>query len=302
MKNIKIKVLSLTTLIMLLAFSRAISYDSNDLYNEQIKVLEFRNTVTKGLVCSYLSVKKIQPILDISGKQTFSIDLSFADTVSPLYFYKFEKQNFPLFSVDRNILSDVELQTFNLNATLRLPYNFIGTLVFSYLPELEINKIIKYNLKVNLNFYYNFIKDALFKTGLYAGIGYNYTTGLSVIQNNLSSTISETNVTFIGNLNSHWNYQGINFSLFANNQLLIFNFWGRVDYYILFGGINSQFEGASSVSAVANCLLIDNNTIYGIVFSGGMEIALGWFKINIEAGKDLLSSGMYVNTGIRIGY
>ncbi len=288
--------------IYLLFFSRIFCYDYISLSNEQNKTLVFRNGIIKDSICSYLSIKRIQPVLDISGRQTFSIDISYGYVVSPLFFYNFNKSDYPLFGEDEKIFNTIETKTFNLSFSGRFFNRFILTGDIGYLPEMEFSGSSEENFKINVSLYYNIIKDALFLTGLSAGIGYNYTSGEKVLQKEISRTIDETPIYFSGKMNSYWNYNGVNLSIFLNNQLLIFNFWGRADYYLLSGEIKSEFEGESSFSVPCDNNSIDHSILQGIVLSGGMEIALGWFKINVEAGRDVLSSGMYLNAGIRIGY
>ncbi|MEJ5285277.1 MAG: hypothetical protein WHS77_09555 [Brevinematales bacterium] len=262
---------------------------------EQAKIVGFKNKAVKGLVCSFLSAKKIQPIMHLPTFTTFSFDISYINVLSPTYFYDLNFRDFYYFNMEDLVFKEVENKSLNLSVGVRLSSKFVLTGNFSYFPIFNVDNVFQQNIRFDVNCYYNIIKELLFLTGLYAGIGYNYTSGEIGTEKSVFKNINETN--FFYTINSKWNYNGINLSLLFNNQLLIFNFWGRIDYFILYGNTETEFN----INNI-NKLEKDIDFLYGLVFSGSMEIAFGWFKLNLEGGRDILSSGMYVNLGIRIGY
>ncbi len=286
-----------------LSFSAGMAYNGTDLSKEQSLLMAFQNQLIKDTICSYLNMKKAEPVLGVPGQITLSADLSYCDAVAPLFYYNIDNSKYPLFGPIDNIFgSGEDIQTINLSLAASFPSDLLGTIDVSWLPTAYYENASENNFKIGANLYYHLLKDALFVTGLYAGAGYSYTYGSIDRQMNPSAIIGGTDVTFNGNFNSDWNYNGINLELFANNQLFIINFYGRLDYYCLFGRTESGFTGSSSVNQNAGNSLTDNSIIQGLVISAGMEIGIGLLKLNVEAGKDLLSPGMYADAGIRFGF
>ncbi len=301
--NSSLQVIVMILITGLLTFSLCMAYDGTDLSIEQSSLMTFQNRIIKDTLCSYINMKKAQPVLPVQDNTTFSVDLSYGDAVAPLFFYNADPSMYPLFGPLENIYgSGEDFPAINMAMAGAFPADILGTVDISYLPLLKYEGAEMENFKIGSSIYYHVLKDALFLTGLYAGIGYTYTSG-SINRNlDVSASIGGDPVKFDGNFNSDWNYNSINLEIFVNNQLFILNFYGRADYYLLFGRVRTQFTGRSSVAENAGNSLSDNSTVYGFVVSLGMEIAFGWVKLNIEAGKDLLSQGMYINAGTRFGF
>ncbi len=301
--NAFIKTGFMLSIIGTLSISIVTAYDSTDLAGEQSALMSFQNRLIRDTICCYLNMKKAEPVLGVPGQITFSADLSFGDAVAPLFFYNIDNSQYPLFGPLENIYgSGEDMPAVNLSLAAAFPADLLGTIDVSFLPALNFKNASVNNFKIGASLYYHLLKDALFMTGLYAGTGYSYTSGSLSRQMNQSAVIEGTNASYTGNFNSGWNYNGLNLEIFADNQLFMFNFYGRLDYYCLFGQAQTGFAGSSSLIQNADNFLPDNSIVQGLVFSAGMEIAIGWFKLNVEAGKDFLSSGMYINTGIRLGY
>ena len=92
----------------------------------------------------------------------------------------------------------------------------------------------------------------------------------------------------------------MNLELFIHKTLFVINFYGRANYYWMFGNTESGITGLYN-SQSSPYSLNDKTSGNGLVLSAGMEIILGLVKINFEAGRDWLSSSMYGNVGVRIG-
>ncbi|MGA2142186.1 MAG: hypothetical protein ABSG94_07150 [Brevinematales bacterium] len=275
-------------IIIALFFNTAGAFaGSAEIANEQAGLIVLQESIIKDTVCCYLNMKKAEPVLELQGQAAFSADLSYGDAVAPLYLYNINDSKYPLFGPPGGILGTGEdIPCANLSLSASLPGNLLGTFDISGLPEMNYENTGSENFKIAASLYYRLLKDALFITGLYAGAGYDYTSG--------SIDRAVSGAYYAGSFNSGWNYNGFDAELLANNQLFIFNFYGRADYYCLFGQARASFDqGLNS---------IDNSIVEGIVISAGMEISFGWVKINVEAGKDFLSAGMYVNAGARFGY
>lgn len=270
-----------------IAASGAFAGSGNELADEQAGLIVLQESIIKDTVCSYLNMKKAEPVLELQDRAVFSADLSYGDAVAPVYFYNIDNSKYPLFGPPGGIIgSGEDIPSVNLSIAASLPGSLLGTFDISGLPEVNYENAESENFKIAASLYYRLLKDALFMTGLYAGAGYDYTSG------SIDRPVSGSSYT--GNFNSSWNYNGLNAELLANNQLFIFNFYGRADYYCLFGQALASFDQGLNSS--------DNSIVEGLVISAGMEISLGWARVNVEAGKDFLSAGMYVNAGVRLGY
>ncbi len=75
------------------------------------------------------------------------------------------------------------------------------------------------------------------------------------------------------------------------------NTYLRMQYTYLMGDVTSRMDIAGNSFQEG----VGESAVHGLVASGGMEIMIALFKITWEVGRDLLSSGLYVDVGLRIG-
>ena len=256
-------------------------YTLDEFNSDTDKLLKLQNRMIKDAIPAYMTVKVNHPILSMENSLGFSGDLSYGEVLAPNFLYN-NNLNGVFKNTDNIFPGNGEyLPILQFTGNLALPANYYSTVSLAYFPEMNAFGSERTAYKAGLNIYYRLLNDKSTTVGILTGGGISYAGG-SI---NHPLDLSYDNNVFKGNLKNQFGYTGFKAELFVHKTFFIINWYGRMNYVYTIGETVSSLTGSFTSNPSVSSSLSDNSSGQGLVLYGGMEIILGFVKVNAEAGK-----------------
>lgn len=283
--------------MLILIRSALFSYTLDEFNSDADKLLNLQNRMIKGAIPAYMTVKVNHPVLSMENSIGFSGELSYGGVLAPSFIYNNSLNN--IFNNSGNIfpVNGEYLPILQLTGNMALPANFYSTVGIAYFPEMIAFGADRTAFKCGLNIYYRILPDKFTAAGMLAGGGISYAGGAV----NHPLDLSYGNTVFKGNLKNQFGYTGLNAEIFVHKTFFIINWYGRLNYVYTIGETVSSISGSFTSNPSFSSSLRDNSSGQGLVIYAGMEIILGFVKVNAEGGRDLISGNLTGNIGLSFG-